>query len=80
MACARYTALIEQNGQQLTVMLQKKHRAPVLVHSNGTPPQDLIVGFGKNEAPALKDGKAEADRRSHFERFPRHSRIPHRGT
>jgi murein DD-endopeptidase MepM/ murein hydrolase activator NlpD len=52
-------ASIEQNGARQTVVLQNKMAHRFLFARYHVPPEDLIVNFGKKEAPALKDGKAK---------------------
>ena len=51
-------AWIEQNGQQYTVLLRKTTPRRFLFARYHLPAQDIVVEFGKKEAPALKDGKA----------------------
>lgn len=51
-------ASIAQGNDKYTVLLQKKTPHRFLFARYHVPPQDLIISFGKKDAPALKDGKA----------------------
>jgi hypothetical protein len=52
-------ASIQQNNNKYTVLLQTTTAHRFLFARYKTPARNLIIDFGKKEAPALKDGKAK---------------------